>query len=183
MLNTKKKLIIISLFLFVILFLQACGFHMGSKALLSPQLFNLYYAADKPYEPYAIKFKKELKSYGVSFTENALSAPYVLHVYPTEFTSKDTSSGPSTQARVYNLTYKASFNITDKTGKTVVPIKEVTSTKDLTLGPNEIFDVSTLVSVTKQTMEQELVVKSMNLLSSKQVSDALYSSHFGFPRR
>jgi outer membrane lipopolysaccharide assembly protein LptE/RlpB len=177
MTKNKKQLIITALFLFFTLFLNACGFHMSSKAMLSPQLFNLYYAADKPYEAYAIKFKKELKSYGVNFTENAISAPYVLHVYPTEFTSKDTSSGPSTQARIYNLIYKASFSITDKTGKTVVPIKEVTSTKDLTLGPNEIFDVSTLVSVTKQTMEQELVVKSMNILSSKQVSDAMAQNH------
>jgi outer membrane lipopolysaccharide assembly protein LptE/RlpB len=146
---------------------------MGSKSSLSPKLNNVYLQADNNYEPFIIKLKNQLVSYGIVFADKPTAAPFILHFYPTEFTHSTATSGPSTQARVYNLTYSVSFDITDSSGKVIVPTKKAVVTRDLTLMPNDIFEISTLVGVTKTNMEQELVVRTLNILSSRQVTEAL----------
>jgi len=164
------------LFFIAATFLIGCGFQMGSKASLSPKLNKVYFQADNEYESLAIKFKNELVSYGIILVKNPADAPYKIHFFPTTFTHTTSTSGPSTQARVYNLIYTSSFSISDAKGKTIVSPRIVSSSRNLTLAPNEIFEVSTQVDVTKTSMEQELVVMIFNILSSPLVSGALNST-------
>ncbi len=160
--------------LFILLLsLVGCGFHMGSKTLLSPKLDKVYFQADNEYEPLAVKFKNELSSYGIILAAKPADAPYTILFLPTKFDHTTSTAGPSTQARVYDLTYTAAFEIKNSAGKTIVPTVTVSATRSLTMVPNEIFEISTQVGVTKTSMEQELLIKLFNVLSSRQITEAL----------
>jgi LPS-assembly lipoprotein len=148
--------------------LAGCGFKLRTSSSLPPQLQTLYLQADSPYEALATKFKKELTGSGVNLAENTNAALTTLHLTTSNFAYNDTSVGPSTQARVYHLVLSTTIQIIATKGQNILGPRYVETARDLTLPPNEIFESSTQVEVTKQSMRQELLVKIFNILSSKE---------------
>ena len=160
--------------LFASCFLTGCGFAVRSQQSFPSQLHSMYFQADNQYGQFETALKKELRAANISIGENSNKAPLVFHANAVSFYhSSDTSSGPSTQARIYHLTMTTSFYIHDNKGKIVLPNRQITSTRDLTLNSNEIFDTSTQVNVSKQNMRQELIIKIFNILSSNNTFVAL----------
>jgi outer membrane lipopolysaccharide assembly protein LptE/RlpB len=153
--------------------MSGCGFELRSQKSFPPQFNNVYYQADKPYSEVAISLKKELKSTGIVFADDVNNANVVFHLSDTTFDHYNTSTGPSTQARVYSLNMAITLSITDAKGKMLLAPQNIISTRDLTLQPNEIFEISTQVDVTKHSMERDLVMKIFNVLSYKKAFEAL----------
>lgn len=168
-----KALVKYLFFPLVLLIICGCGFKLNSKSAIPPQLHTVYLQAERPYESFAIKFRKALKSYGINVSDTPQPGAITIHLAATSFTHTETSTGPSTQARVYNLVYSVIISLSGGNGRTILAPKSVSVTRDLTLAPNEIFEISTQVDTTKQSMEQELLIKIFNILSSKQVAEAL----------
>lgn len=173
-----KNSIIYALLCTVVIFMSGCGFELRSQKSFPPQLNNIYYQADKPYGEVAINLKKELKSTGIAFADDVNHANIIFHLSEPTFSYNNTSTGPSTQARVYNLSMSVVLSIADAKGRILLEPQTITATRDLTLQPNEIFDVSTQVDVTKHTMEQDLVMKIFNVLGSKKAFNALAKGNY-----
>lgn len=160
--------------LLALCFISGCGFTLRSQQSFPPQLHTLYFQADKPYGQFEVALRKALKAANITLLDDANKAPLIFHVSETSFNhSSDTSSGPSSQARIYHLTMTTYFSIIDNHGNVLLAPQNVTSTRDLTLNSNEIFDTSTQIDVSKQNMRQELITKIFNILSSQKVFAAL----------
>lgn len=162
----------------VIIFVSGCGFTLRTQNSLPPQMRIIYLQADNPYGQLEISLKKELKAAGITLTENANNALLTLHLSASSFNqTSDTSSGPSTQARIYHLNLTTAFNITDAKGRSVLEQQVVSYAQDLTLNSNEIFDTSTQVDATKQNMQRILIIRILDMLCSKKTSVAI-TTHY-----
>lgn len=156
--------LIITLTISIIL-LSGCGFHLRNAKFFPPELKKIYLEAENPYGPFEITFKKSLRASGIKLVDNPLQAPLILHI-SSNYSYAVTSSGSSTQARVYTLYYTATFSILDQKRKTLLGPNTVSVSKNLSLAPNEIFEVSTQTVTAKQDMENELSIKILNILGS-----------------
>ena len=159
-----KKLIIL---LSITILLTACGFQPRSTRSLPEQLQNNYYQPSNPYGELELNLKRSLSSYGIVFAKNANTAKTIFNL-SSNFTSNANSPATSSQASTYTVTYTATFNIISNKGKVLLPLQTVSTSRTLVLAPGEVFEVSPQVETNKHEMQQELIVKIVNILSSKQ---------------
>lgn len=171
-----------NIFLFIVLLFVSvgCGFRLSSGNVLAPELQRIYISADKPYDKFARDLKKALYANGVTLVKMPGENILTLYIGAPAFSSSDLSLGPSTQAHIYSIHYSVGYSIRDAQGKTVVGYKTISAWRDLTLPPNEVFDASTQVNITKQNLEQEAIVKMLNMLSSKETTQ-LVGAKSGMP--
>lgn len=157
----------------IIVMINGCGFKLRSQKSLPLSLHNIYYQTENPYGSLDIALKTALKGSGINLVADESSAKVILNIISTNFTYNQTSIGPSTQARVYHLILSMTFNLTTPKGKIILPPQTISSARDLTLAPNEVFETSGQVDAAKQTMQQEIIMRTFYILSSKKVFDAL----------
>jgi len=167
--NSIKSMSYKIILIFCIIFLSNCGFHLRSQSSLPKALHKIYLQTDNPYDQFETAFAKSLSAIGVTILDKPDSNCPTLALAPTTFTSDNSSIGGSVQARVYNLTFTTNFKINNGQGKTILDAQTITVTKGLTLNPNEIFSASNQVDIEKQSMQQEAIVRILNILSSKQM--------------
>jgi LPS-assembly lipoprotein len=161
--STVGKIISICILL---LTLCSCGFHLRSSASLPPQLHQIYLATDNPYGDFEVSFKQALISSGVKLYSSPNQTPLTLQL-SSGYSYNATSTGTSTQGRVYALNYSATFTLLNAKNQTLIEPTSVSTTRNLTLAPNEVFDVSAQVDTIKNEMKQELTTKILNILGSK----------------
>lgn len=169
----NKKLLLLILSIIYSLTLAACGFQMYSKEILPPQLSNIYIQSSEPYDTFTANVKHSLRSAGINLVTAAKESPVTLNISGISFTHDNPNITSSSQATIYNFTYTVTFNLLDKTGKTIVERQSISATRTLTLNPNEVLEASSEVSVMKNEMERELVMQIFNRLSSNNVAKAL----------
>ena len=156
--------------------LAGCGFKLRTTNSLPPQLQQIYYQTDNPYSQFAITFKKALKASKVVLLATPNPAAPILRV-TTNYSYNITSPTSSVEARVYNLTYTATINITDAAHKQILAPQTVTVTRTISLQPNEIFETTPQIEVAKQEMLQELTTNILNILCAKNTFQAFTSNN------
>lgn len=170
----KPKIVIYSLiFLLPIFLLSGCGFKLRSQNSLPPAMHTIYYQVDNPYGSLEIALKTALKGSDIHLVEKPSDAPITMYITATNFSYTQTSIGPSNQARIYHLVMSMSLSLVNAKGKTVLAVQPITSVRDLTLSANEVFETSGQVDVAKLNMQQEIIMKIFDVLSSKRVFKAL----------
>jgi|GEM_PF-4726533 len=174
----RKRVLVLALTTSVIcsaLFFVGCGFTMRGYTSFPPQLRTLYFQAENPYAPLESSLKKKLRASGVVVVDNVNTAPFVFNMSTVNFgySSDSTSTGPSTQARIYHVSLTTTFSIADAKGRTVLGPQIISHTQDLTLNANELFDTSTKVDTVKQKLQQILIAKIFDLLGSQKVAKSL----------
>ncbi len=156
-----------------IVILAGCGFKPYSQKTLPEQLHTIYLQPGEHFGQFENNFKRSLKAAGVTVLDQVGSKNLILSLSPTTFTSDNSSIGGSIQARIYNLTFSVSFEVTDAKGKSIIDTQTITVTKGLTLNPNEVFSASNQVDIEKQSMQQEAISKIFNILSSPRTFELL----------
>ncbi len=147
------------------LLLIGCGFTSYNINSLPSQLRQIYYQADYPNEPFEISLKKRLNTAGVNILNEPTKSSLILTV-GSNYSAKTNNPASTNQARVYNLSYSATITINDFYKKNIIAPHTVTVTRDITLQPDEIFEATSQVAVIKREMQQELVIKVLNVLSA-----------------
>lgn len=168
-----KNFFYILIFLVTLSLLTGCGFKLRSEKSLPSQMHVIYYQADNSYGSLEIALKTALKGSDIKLSATQNDAPIMMRVLPTGFSYSQTSIGQSTQARVYHLVMSMSFSLVSNKGKTLLAPQTVTSVRDIILAANDVFESSGQVDVAKQSMQQEIITKIFDILSSKRVFDAL----------
>lgn len=146
--------------------LSGCGFHLRSATSLPPQLHKMYLATDNPYGDFTLTFKKSLQDAGIELT-NAANLAKVTLTLTYNYAATTTSTGTSTQARLYTLNYAAITTLQNTQGKNIIGPFTTSVSRNLTLAPYEVFEVSTQVDTVKQELQTELATKIINILGSK----------------
>jgi LPS-assembly lipoprotein len=154
------------------LFLTGCGFTLRTAKSLPPQLHQIYYQTDNPYGQFEITLKRTLKASNVILLPAPNATTSILHV-TSNYNYSTTSSISSAAGRVYTLNYNATISINGANDKLLLYPQAVTVSRTVTLRPNEVFEVTPQVEITKQEMLQELARKILNILCAEKTFKVL----------
>lgn len=154
------------------IFLGGCGFTTHSAKSLPPELKKVYYQAEHPYEPVEIKLKKRLKSGGVVLLPAPLKSSPIINI-SSNYTHTTYANLSSVQGRTYTLTYSATISITDFDHKTLIDPQTLSVSRSIALQPNEVFELTPQVGITKQELIDELINKIFFVLDSRRTVEAV----------
>ena len=163
-----RSLVCIAAFL-----LSGCGFHLSNNESLPPQLRTLYFQSDKPYDQFTVALKNTLTANGINIVSKPNAAKYSFTLTGISLTHSGASIYSSAQANIYSFTFTANFQL-DAEGKAILSSRGVSASRNLTLNPNEILESSNQVDSLVQEMQQEVIIKILNILKSPQTLEALH---------
>ena len=169
MLKTLAKLFFI---LITSMLLIGCGFRLNTTKILPPQLNQVYYQTEHPYEKFELYFKKKLQASGAVLLSCPKKAAPIIHI-SSIYGFSNSSPASSTQARIYNLSYTVTINISDSHNQPILAPQTASVTRSIVLQANEVFETTTQADVVKQEMIQELSTKLFNILGSPRTFQAL----------
>jgi Rare lipoprotein B len=160
--------------LVTVLIVGGCGFASRNLKTLPTELNNIYYQADSPYAEFEVGLKRKLVGSGVTLLAKAEPSALILEVhYNYRNNSADSLSSSSTRARIYTLKYEAVVLIKDYYGKKVFGPRSVWVERNVTLQPNEIFGITSQVSLVKRELQAELANRVIELISSSKCAHSL----------
>ena len=168
----SKSYISICLILITIFFLSGCGFTLRTAQSLPPQLHQVYYQTDHPFDSFELALKRALRASNVVLLAEPNKTAPVLHV-TSSYAQATTSSISTSSGRVYNLNYTATVSINDASGKLLLAAQTMSAARDITLLPGEVIETSPQVEIVKQELLQELATKILNILCAKKTFQAL----------
>ncbi len=154
------------------LLVVGCGFTTYNVNSLPPQLKQVYYQAEHPNESFEISFKKRLKTAGINLLPEPTKSSPTINI-SSNYGYSFTNPASSTEGRIYNLSYTATITISDFYNKQLFPPQVAAVSRSITLQPNEVFEATQQTLTIKQEMQQELVIKMLNILNAPKTFQAL----------
>jgi LPS-assembly lipoprotein len=156
--------------------LAGCGFHLRGEVNLAPSLHNLYIKTADPYGQLAKNLRQYFKQSGINVTDNAKEAITIFDIL-SEQESQQTLSISGTQlTRQYNLALTVIFQVSDQSGKTIIPPQIVTESRAITIQANQILAGSNELTNLYQQMRRAIVFKIINRLASRDITARLNES-------
>ncbi len=143
-----------------------CGFNPTNLHELPRNFKRIYYEGTNIHDSLHGAMVKRLKLQGVVLLpqpeKNAPSLKLTYSYFPNlgEHIT-------STQARIYILSYAATVAIIDINDKIILGPETVNVSRNVTLQPNEVFEVTSQISVVKGELQRELIDKIFNILASQ----------------
>lgn len=167
-----KNLAKLFLGILVVAIIAGCGFAPSGRKPLPPQLKQIYYESKDPYGQFDLNFKRKLKARGITLlAAPSKNSPVIQVAAHYSYTSNDPLS--SIQGRIYNLNYTNTITISNYKNEPLFPAATVTVARTLTLGPNEVFENTPEIEISKNEMVHELIVKTFNILISPKTTATL----------
>lgn len=165
-----KKISLLLFTLFCTLILSGCGFHLRQGQALPPILHNMYVQSVEPYGAFTLNLKETLRANDVTLAPSLKSSTATVDISNISFSHNSATAYSSAQANVYTFTLSVNFTVNTKSGKTLLHSQTVSATRSLTFSPNEVLESSNQVSTARQEMEQEVIVKILNILNAKEIA-------------
>lgn len=153
--------------------LTACAFHLRGQGNWPPALQTIYLQAQEPYDALTINLTNSLHSSGVTLVDSPNQARVTLKLYKPVLSTRNVTIGRSNQSRVYQVVYSVAYMLTDPAGKPFLPQQVISSTRSLTLSPNQLMDSNNQLILLEQEMQRDIINQLYNRLTSKQVFQAL----------
>src|SRR5688572_1087389 len=125
----SRKAFIFFLSLTWIFSLTSCGFHFRQPMSLAKPLQNLYVQSHDPYGELTRKIKQDLRMSGVHLTASPQEASTLLIITQEAASQELLSINSSQQTRQYSLKLSISFELADKSGRTLVGQQTVTESR------------------------------------------------------
>lgn len=150
--------------------LTSCSFHLQGELPLTPPLQTMYLQTPDPYGTLSRQLQQSLKLSHVRLVDQAALAKTVL-VIAQDTTSQDLLSvSGSQQTRQYNLNVVVTFEVTDPTGRILVPTQTMSESRSITIQSNQILGSSNEANLYYQQMRRALAYAIMNRLASQEVT-------------
>ncbi|EKD71552.1 MAG: hypothetical protein ACD_46C00162G0002 [uncultured bacterium] len=170
----EKDITLKSFFRFMIaacfLLLTACGFHPQGEMPLAPPLHKMYVKTQDPYGYLARNLQLNLKLSKVQLTDSPSDATTILAMTEESMSQEELSVSGTQQTRQYNLKITIAFEITDHTGKILVPSQSLSETRTITIQSNQILGSSNEANLLYQQMRRALAYSIMYRISSKEIT-------------
>jgi LPS-assembly lipoprotein len=157
-------------FFLSVLLLSACGFHLRGEIPLPAQLQKLYLQTTDPYGQLTRNIKQYLKFSGVELVDSPAEADTVLVILNETNSEQLLSIGGTQQTRQYDITLTVAFEVTNTSGKVLVPPESLHETRSLTILSNQILGGSNEENNLFVQMRRAIVYDILKRLSSKDVA-------------
>jgi len=172
-----KKILLLFVTFFCILLLTSCGFHLRQGQTLPPILRNMYVQSIDPYSAFTLSLEDALRANNINLVSSQKNSTSTLEIRSIAFTHSGATAYSSAQANVYTFTLSVGFAVNTQSGKALLPQQAVSATRSLTFSPNEVLESSNQVSAARQEMEQEVIMKILNILNAKEIAKAAEANH------
>ena len=161
------------LLIFLLLSLASCGFHLRGQTPLAEPLHSLYLKSKDPYGQLARNLRQYLKMSGVVLASDPHDANTILEIISETESQQLQSVSGTQQTRQYNLVLTVTFQVTDSSGRVLVPTQSLSESRPLTILSNQILGGSNEQANLYQQMRLTMVFDIMNRLSSHEITHLL----------
>ncbi len=119
------------LFIFLLLTLTACGFHLRGSVEIPPYLKTLQLQDASPATRIAPALERALRDEGVTITDDAAQVNAVLRLHSESFSRRVQAVDASGKAQEYGLRYAVVFSVLGPDGTAWLSNATVSSARDL----------------------------------------------------
>ncbi len=161
-----KKFFKLFLVVIVTVSITSCGFHPRGPITLAPKLYKLHLQTNNPYGPLTRNLENYLKASNVTIVKNPKDSTAILYILHETKSQTLIGISGTQQTRQYNLILKAAFQVTDPSGKILVPPQPVTESRTLTIKADQILAGSNEANSLYRQMQQSISYNIMLKLGS-----------------
>jgi LPS-assembly lipoprotein len=140
------------IFIFVVLTLSSCGFHLRGESSIPPQLSPLYIDSLQSYAPFEKSLHNALRSNNIQTVASLSEAKAVLKITNQSLTKNIVTISPSTQVTQYNMSFTVSYEILDAKGKLIIPVQSAVTSTTYSVNMTQMLGT---------TNQEELLVKNL----------------------
>lgn len=159
------------------LILWGCGFHLRGQNILPAPFHVLYVETEEPYGQFESDLKATLRSSGIILVASRNQAPITLFLSKPGIVQNSTTPAPSSQSRVFNITYAVTISLLDPRGRVLLKPQRLSSTRNLILSPNQLLETNNQLHLLEQEMQRDVINQLYNRLRSPKVMRLLQNSH------
>lgn len=170
--STARKFFVLMILFFGI-GLSACAFKLRGHDAWSPALQVMFLQTEEPYGQLTATLANALRSSGVTLVNSPQKAKTILILSKPQWSNRATTIGSSNQTRIYYVTYSVEYRLADARGKIIVSPRPLSVTRSLTLSPNQLLEANNQRTQLEREMQRELIGQLLNMLSSKQIQQAV----------
>jgi LPS-assembly lipoprotein len=157
----------------LLLLLSACGFHLVGAMDLPPQLDPIYIESSLTYSPIVNGLKSSLESAGVTLTDTAADAHYIINISREQTKHELIGSAATQETRKYTLIYEVTFAINNPLGKPVYGPHTLRSDAALYVYSGQVLGNNNETAPAINQLQRETIQKMMLQLSSQEAHNAL----------
>lgn len=158
---------------FFMLFLVACGFHLRGNIPLPTELSPMYIETTDPFHPTILAIQDGLEASKIAVAKSPSTANTILRIIDIKSTENLISVSASTNTRQYALVETVQIEVTDKTGKVIVPVSTLSGSNPFTVESNQILTAASQKDLLSDEMQQAIVQQLFARLGSKGAKTAL----------
>ena len=151
------------LFLFSVLLLTGCGFHLRGSVQLPPALATIAVLDARPATDIAPALRRGLKNTGVTVSA---SAPMVLQLKAEQYGKRVLSVDSAGRAQEYGLSYTVHFSLMNTTGTVWLAETTVSQTRDLRFDAAAVLGTDSEETQLKAEMRQDAVLQILRRLQA-----------------
>jgi len=155
------------------LVITSCGFHLSGQVQLAPPLHRMYIQSADPYSQLVRNLTQALKLSQVTVVPTPAEASTILNILSETESQQLLSVGGTQQTRQYSLVLSVVFQVTDNTGKMLVPPQTATQSTVITITANQVLAGSNEADNLYNQMRRSIVFDILYRLSSKSTTKSL----------
>jgi LPS-assembly lipoprotein len=157
----------------LVLFISACGFHPQTEMPLAAPLHKMYLKSARPYGDLTHYLTSYLKLSSVKLVDNEHEADTILVISQDDTSQELTGISNTQQTRQYQLHVIVTFDVTDKSGRSLITPQTLSETRSITIQSNQILGSSNEANLYYQQMRRSLAYALMNRLSSRLATESI----------
>jgi LPS-assembly lipoprotein len=162
---------------FCMLLLCSCGFHIRGQMALPKPMQSVYIESVEPYGTLVRNLQQSLQMSNVHVVENPDEAQTRLVILRDDTSEKLLSVGGTQQTRQYKLTVTTKFEVTDSTGRILVPSQTLSESRVITVQSNQILGSSNEANLYFQQMRRTLASAIMYRLASHDITTMIDTAY------
>ncbi|MGR6035154.1 MAG: LPS-assembly lipoprotein LptE [Candidatus Nitrosoglobus sp.] len=145
-------------FLFSLLLLMGCGFHLRGNVQLSPLLTRTYVQGIPPYSELGVQIKRSLEANGVTVTSEPKNASATLSITYNQIQRQVLSVGGSTaKVQEYALKYVLQFQVTNPKGKILLPSQRIELMREYRFDALSVLSAGDQENLLREAMQKDIV--------------------------
>lgn len=154
------------------LFCSGCGWQLRNAHEVPAQIKSLYLDNETYDSHFNAALLALLSSMQVHLAAQPSAAPFTLVVTRYTFSHTNPAISTTNVAITYTYTMSVTLAITDAKGKVLVPAKQITASRDITVNTNQIFTINS-TTLFKEELQRDIINIVYYWLTSAQTQKLL----------
>jgi len=152
---------------FIAFMLTGCGFHLRGVVDLPKWLDNVFIISSDQQRDLSSMLKNQLEAYKIHISADPDTADYWLYIEDDIFHQQIASVSSSTTPRQYQMVYNVRFRLVETKGREIIPSRQVSVTRQVTINNDRILGSNDEESITKNEMRRDAASLIITMISKE----------------